>query len=80
MVDGFDLAPGRPDKDELESKSVLASDNPLLCLAVIGGGTKVPKDHLRDPDIMLRMLRDVDTVSIIGHSNDAIVADLKLDP
>ena len=70
MVDGLHATPNRPDENEFEPEPVLpANDFLFLVLVVVGRRAKMPENHFRNPEFMLRMLGDVDAVTVVGHMN-----------
>ena len=79
MVNGFDFAPLRPDKHELEPKPVLTADNLLLGLVVVGRGAHVPENHLRNPNVVFGMLLNVDSVAVVRHRNHSVVGNRDVD-
>ena len=59
----------REDVDELRTVAVLAADNLLLALVVVPARQKVAEDELRNPDLVLRVLGDGDTITVILHTD-----------
>ena len=62
---------------ELGSIAVLASDNLLLILIVIAAGEKVAKDKLRSVDLILRVLLDGNTVTVVLYDNLEVAVDFR---
>ena len=63
----------REDIDELDALAVLTTDELLLRLVVICGGQKFTEDHLRDLDLVLRMLFDINGFAIVADGQDAVL-------
>ena len=73
MVNRLYTTPHRPDEDEFESEPVLpANDFLLLAFVVVGRSAKMAENHLWNPEFMLGMLGDIDSVAVICHMNRAI--------
>jgi len=79
VIHGFDAAIRRPDQDQFESEPVLATDDLLLGLVVVGRRTQVSENHLGDPDVVFGVFRYIDTISIVGHGDRAILGDGRID-
>lgn len=63
----------REDVDELDAVAVLATDELLLGLVVVGGSQELAEDHLWDVDLVLRVLFDVDRLAVVADREDAIL-------
>ena len=55
----------REDIDQLHAVAVLTADQLLLILVVVRRGEQLAEDHLGNPHLVLRVLRDVDGLTVI---------------
>ena len=78
MIDGLDATPRRPDKHELHTKAILAADDLLFGLIVVGGGAQVAEDEFGDPDLVFGVFGDVDAVAVVDHGYDAVIGDANI--
>ena len=65
LVMNDDLHLLRKDVDELHAIAVLTTDQLLLVLVVVGRSQQLAEDHLRNPHLVLRVLRDIDRLAVI---------------
>lgn len=63
----------REDVDELDTLAVLTPDELLLGLVVVRGSQKLAEDHLRDVDLVLRVLFDINGLAIVANRQDAVL-------
>ena len=69
MVHGFDAAVGRPNQHQFKSEPVLAADDFLFFFVVVGGRAQMAENQFGNPDLVLGMLRHVDSVAVVAHDN-----------
>lgn len=72
-VDDRDRHLLREDVDELDSVAVLTADELLLLLIVVRGGQEFTEDHLRNVDLVLRVLFDIDRLAVVADGQNAIL-------
>ena len=65
----------REDIDQLHAIAVLTANQLLLILVVVGRGQQLTEDHLRNPDLVLRVFCDVDGLTIILNREAVGVAE-----
>ena len=70
-----------PQRDQitlLKPKPIFPT-NAIFILVVVCRCTKMTKNHLRNPNVVYRMLHNVDTIAVITHCNSAIFGNINTD-
>ncbi len=70
MIHNLNTSPCRPNKNQLEPKTVFTTRNFLLAFIVISRCSEMSENHLRDPNIIFRMFYNINPISIINHRNN----------
>ncbi len=63
----------REDIDELDTVAVLTADELLLRLVVVRRGQELTEDHLRDVNLVLRVLFDINGLTIVADGEDTVL-------
>ena len=79
VIDRLQRAPLRPDERQLHTETVLPAHDPLLVLLVVRRGPEVCKDHLGYPQAVLRVLLNVDAVTVVQDADRAVVTQRHVD-
>ena len=69
----------RPNQHQLEPEPVLPPHNTLLVLGIVGRGPEMPENHLRNPEVVLRVLGDINPVPVVLEGDGPIVRHRRID-
>ena len=72
-VHGFHGQRLTEDIGEFDAVPVLAAHEFLLLLVVVRRGQKFPKDQLWNPDLVLGVLENIDTLAVVLYRNCRVV-------